>query len=165
METMKSNIEVGVFVLKGNRLVSSKTAADPSKKSRSALGSDLWTSEEGWHGLPVGFVKSGLLHVCRLYGIPRKKVKTAITIEQDGVDRDNGIPLVRLTEGSPVLGTLFGKPRWVVENWKATLKVHYCVDLLHLQDIERLVRMVGLDPDPTCGRGMNYPGPTFIVEP
>ena len=58
-------------------------------------------STEGWHGLPAPAFRAGMIDACRAADIVMTRTKMAVFVEQDGIDKDDGTPLVRLIAAAP----------------------------------------------------------------
>ena len=59
-------------------------------------------SEEGWYGIPASALRAAMVDACRLVGFRMTIAKLSVFVDADGIDADDGQPLVRLTVGTPV---------------------------------------------------------------
>ena len=55
-------------------------------------------SEDGWHGIPAPAFRAAMISACRVAGFVMTKAKLSVFIESDGLDADEGTPLVRITD-------------------------------------------------------------------
>lgn len=135
-------------------------------------------SDEGWLGIPAPAFRAAMVSACRLVGFKMTQAKLAVFVVQDGFDRDDGTPLVRITKGEPIvheghvriaLGTttVVWRPMWR-EGWEAIVKIQYDADMFSEGDITNLLRRVGMQvgvgegrPDSKSSTGMGWG--TFVV--
>jgi hypothetical protein len=59
-------------------------------------------SEQGWYGIPASALRAAMVDACRLVGFKMTIAKLSVFVEADGLDKDDGQPLVKLTVGKPV---------------------------------------------------------------
>lgn len=128
-------------------------------------------SKEGWLGIPAPAFRNALIDACRLVGFKMTHAKLAVWADKDGIDPEDGTPLVRI-EGEPEMhvGTvrnqsgvvdLRARPMW--KEWAATLRLHYDADQFSLLDITNLLHRVGLQvgigegrPNSKSSNGMGW---------
>ena len=53
-------------------------------------------SKEGWYGIPCSALRAALIRACSVSGYQMTRAKLSIFVEPDGIDADDGQPLVRL---------------------------------------------------------------------
>ena len=53
-------------------------------------------SQDGWIGIPASAFRNAMIDACRLIGFKMTLAKLSIFVEADGIDRDEGTPLVRI---------------------------------------------------------------------
>jgi len=113
-------------------------------------------SMEGWDGIPAGAFRNALVDACKLVGFASTAAKKALFIYQDGFDRDEGTPLVRIIGEEPRLlesmvrvGSGLNKtvdiavrPQWL--DWGARLRFQFDADLFTLEDVVNLVSRAGV---------------------
>ena len=58
-------------------------------------------SRQGWCGIPASAFRNAMISACRLVAFKMTLAKLTIFIEADGFDKDEGTPLIRITEGEP----------------------------------------------------------------
>jgi hypothetical protein len=113
-----------------------------------------------------------MISACRLVGFAMTLAKLSIFIEADGYDKDEGTPLVRITEGEPKrlemavrlatgVSDISVRPMW--EEWGALLRIRYDADQFSLQDVTNLLMRVGMQvgicegrPDSKKSAGMGW---------
>lgn len=141
-----------------------------SKKVREARNFDAdveaarHVSREGWDGLHAAAFRNGMIDACRLTDLKMTQARLAIFCVEDGYDRDDGVPLVRIHtvagyEASimPVRnasGTLDLRARPMWRDWKMNVVLEYDADLMSLIDISNLMQRVGLQVG--VGEGRPY---------
>ncbi len=108
-------------------------------------------STEGWCGIPAGAFRSAAISACRLVGFKMTLAKLSIFIEADGLDKVDGVPLVKII-GKPEPNTMAVRnatgvadircrPMW--KKWSVNLRVTYDEDQFSLQDVTNLLARVG----------------------
>lgn len=108
-------------------------------------------SEEGWVGIPAGSFRAAMISACRLVGFRMTLAKLSVFILADGIDKVDGVPLVKI-KGTPKPNTmavrnatgvadLRCRPMW--KEWSVKLRVRYDEDQFSLQDISNLLQRVG----------------------
>jgi len=110
-------------------------------------------SDEGWEGIHAAAFRNGAISACRACGFKMTHAKIAFMVMQDGFDRVDGAPLVRLTEGAaeqwvaPVrnkTGVVDLRCRPMYREWAATLRIRYDAGMLTADDVVNLISRVGL---------------------
>lgn len=118
-------------------------------------------STEGWNGVPAGAFRAAMISACRLVGFKMTLAKLSVFIDADGIDRVDGVPLVKI-EGTPEENTmavrnatgvadLRCRPMW--KEWKIKLRVKYDADQFSLEDVSNLLARVGMQVG--IGEGRN----------
>jgi hypothetical protein len=108
-------------------------------------------SEEGWIGVPAGSFRAAMISACRLVGFKMTLAKLSVFIEADGIDRVDGVPLVKI-KGTPEPNTMAVRnqtgvadircrPMW--REWSIKLRVRFDEDQFSLIDISNLLSRVG----------------------
>ena len=129
-------------------------------------------SEEGWEGIHAAAFRDGAISACRAVGFKMTHAKLAFMVLEDGLDRVDHAPLVRLTEGvaipwtAPVrnaTGVCDLRCRPMYKTWAATLRIRYDAGMLTASDITNLVSRVGKQvgigegrPDSKNSAGLGY---------
>jgi hypothetical protein len=118
-----------------------------------------------------------MVSACRIAGYVMTRAKLAVFIETDGVEKDDGTPLVRIY-GAPHKhegyarndnGSIDVRVRPMWDEWHAFLRVRYDADMLTTTDITNLLMRAGLQvgiaegrPDSKNSTGCGWG--TFTVE-
>jgi hypothetical protein len=106
---------------------------------------------EGWTGVPAGSFRSAMISACRLVGFKMTLAKLSVFIESDGIDKVDGVPLVKII-GTPEpnimavrnatgVADIRCRPMW--KEWEIKLRVRYDEDQFSLTDISNLLSRVG----------------------
>lgn len=151
--------------------------AAKSKKDRSARDYEkemieaTHFLEDGSYGIPASAFRAALISACRLVNFKMTLAKLSVFVESDGLDRSDGIPLVRL-EGECKLNTAHvrnqtgvvdvrARPIW--PEWSATVRVKFDADQFCLTDVTNLLQRVGMQvgigegrPDSRSSAGLGY---------
>lgn len=136
-------------MLSGTR--SNKGQARPPRDFEADYKGAMHVSTKGWVGIPAGSFRQACISACRLVGYKMTLAKLALFIEQDGLDADEGTPLVKI-EGKPRMHEqhvrnatgvvdLRVRPMW--EEWSARLVVRWDGDLFSSKDVLNLLTRVG----------------------
>jgi hypothetical protein len=109
-------------------------------------------SKDGWIGIPAPAFRNAMIDACRLIGFKMTLAKLSIFTEADGIDRDEGTPLVRII-GEPRIHKGFARnatgvadirwrPMW--EDWKANLTMTWDLDQFSAEDVLNLLLRAGI---------------------
>ena len=110
-------------------------------------------SEDGWIGIPAASFRSAMIDACRLVGFKMTLAKQAVFIVADGLDADEGTPLVRFDADEPerfeaITRVSNGQPdvriRPMWRRWNLELTVKYDADVFSKNDIANLLARAGL---------------------
>lgn len=163
MNAMAEKMKAGSQA-KGKRVRESRDFDDDFKQA-------MHISEEGWVGVPAGSFRAAMISACRLVGFKMTLAKLSVFIEADGIDKVDGVPLVRI-EGDPEpnvmavrnatgVADLRCRPMW--KKWSIKLRVKYDEDQFSLQDISNLLLRVGQQvgigegrPDSRASAGLGW---------
>lgn len=149
-----------------------------SRKSRESKDFDALfegakhISDDGWEGIHAAAFRNGAISACRACGFKMTHAKLAFMVMQDGFDRVDGAPLVKLTSGvaeqwvAPVrnrTGVVDLRCRPMYREWEATLRIRYDAGMLAADDVVNLIARVGLQvgigegrPDSKESAGLGY---------
>lgn len=110
-------------------------------------------STAGWYGMPCGAFRKAMVDACRLAGVVMVTAKMTIFIIPDGIDSDDGAPLVRINapaEPDPVqhyVRLASGKPsvavRPMFSKWDAVVTVEFDADFISLNSVVNLLDRAG----------------------
>lgn len=109
-------------------------------------------SEEGWVGIPAAAFRNACVSACRLVGFQMTKAKLSVFVESDGLDKEEGTPLVKI-EGTPEMhighvrnatGVADLRARALWRKWSAVVRIKFDADQFTLTDITNLMARVGL---------------------
>jgi hypothetical protein len=138
-----------------------------------------YISREGWHGMPCSAFRAAAVSACRLAGFHMTVAKKVVFVIQDGYDREDGTPLVRITEGQPHplrmpvrnatgVADIRVRPMW--EEWGAVVTLRFDYDTMSVEDVTNLMDRVGKQcgilegrPDSKKSAGMGW-GMFEVVE-
>lgn len=110
-------------------------------------------SEEGWIGFPAAAFRQAMISACRVAGFQMTKAKLTVFIEADGIDADEGIPLVKLKADRPeqheCVVRVGGykpdiriRPMW--RKWAMDLRIKWDADQFTLEDVYNLLYRAGI---------------------
>lgn len=135
-------------------------------------------STAGWDGIPAASFRKAMIGACRLVDFKMTLAKIALFIEADGIDADEGTPLVKIIseQGPRKLEMLVRnetgvadiriRPQWM--EWGAVLRVRYDASIFSTDDITNLVMRAGMQCGVCEGRPSSESGGTgwglFTIE-
>ena len=135
-------------------------------------------SKEGWLGIPAPAFRNACISACKLVGFVMTRAKLSIFIEADGIDRNDGTPLVKIV-GEPRIheaavrnesgvADIRWRPMW--EEWSALVRVQWDEDQFSATDVMNLMLRAGLQvgigegrPDSPNSMGLGW-GRFEVVE-
>jgi len=144
MNMMKAKQEAGAAAKKGGK----KDARDFQADFKAAQH----VSEEGWVGVPAAAFRAACIDVCRMVGFRMTYAKMSIFIEADGLDKVDGMPLVRLDAGEPEMsmmavrnqtGVADLRPRPMWRKWAVNLRIRFDEDQFSASDVINLLNRAG----------------------
>ena len=145
MDMMTATQEAGSLSKKGKK----RDAKDFDECYRNAMH----VAEDGWCGIPAPAFRNGMISACRIVDFKMTLAKLALFVEADGVDKDDGTPLVKITKGKPhridsqvrnASGVCDIRPRpmWDV-GWQADVLIAYDADQFSAEEVANLMMRVG----------------------
>ena len=164
---IKAKQEAGTTATK-NRKKEAKNFEDCFNESRHI-------SFEGWDGIPAAAFRNACISACRLVGFKMTYAKMSLFVKEDGWDRDEGTPLVRIISDNPprMLESMVRiggitktvdisvRPQWL--DWGARLRFKYDADQFTASDVINLIARAGLQcgicegrPDSSNSTGMGW---------
>jgi hypothetical protein len=129
-------------------------------------------ADEGWEGIHAAAFRNAAISACRACGFKMTHAKLAFMVLQDGFDRVDGAPLVKLTTGEAepwvaptrnATGVVDLRCRPLYRDWSATLRIRYDAGMLTSDDVVNLIARVGLQvgigegrPDSKMSAGLGF---------
>lgn len=128
-------------------------------------------SQQGWLGIPAPAFRNAMISACRLVGIVMTRAKLSVFVESDGIDRNDGTPLVRII-GEPRIhqatvrnetgvADIRWRPMW--EEWSAGVRVTWDEDQFSATDVFNLMLRAGMQvgigegrPDSPNSNGLGW---------
>ncbi len=119
-------------------------------------------SEEGWFGIPASAFRAALIDTCRLVGFHMTKAKMTVFVVADGLDREDGQPLVRLISKKQPRALemtvrvandstdIAVRPQW--PEWEVRLRLNWDNDQFSMNDVANLVHRAGIQVGVGAGR-------------
>lgn len=150
------------FSAKAREQMKAKQAAgSTANKSRQREAKDfeqcyrdaMHVSHQGWHGIPAPAFRNAMISACRTVGFKMTLAKLSVFVEADGLDKDDGTPLVKITKGEPHyfeslvknesgVADIRPRPMWD-EGWQARVVVRFDADQFTVEDVVNLMLRVG----------------------
>lgn len=107
--------------------------------------------EDGRYGIPCAAFRSAMIDACRAAGFQMTKAKMSIVCLPDGIDVDEGTPLVHL-KGEPEriesavrlesgVASIAIRPMW--REWQATVTLQWDADQFGISDVANLLSRAG----------------------
>lgn len=128
-------------------------------------------AEEGWYGIPAAAFRNGMISACRTVDYVMTRAKLAAFVLADGIDKDDGTPLVRII-GTPERHTTYARPangsvdirvRPMWKRWSCKVRVRFDADMFRQEDVANLLMRVGQQvgvgegrPDSKKSAGMGW---------
>ncbi len=162
---MRAAMEAGSTSKKGKK-------REPKNFER-AYEEAIHRAPEGWAGIPAPAFRNAMISACKTAGFFMSRAKLALFILADGVDADDGTPLVRITKGEPRYAEHFvrnqsgvcdlrPRPLWET-GWEAVVRVRFDADQFTLVDVANLLARSGIQvgigagrPDSANSNGMGW---------
>lgn len=121
-------------------------------------------SDEGWAGFPASAFRASAIRACSLVNFKMTMAKMSIFVEGDGLDREDGTPLVRIYGDKDAFqmycrnatGVIDIRSRPMFKKWAATLKIKFDADQFSAVDVINLFARCGQQ----VGIGAGRPGST-----
>ena len=128
-------------------------------------------SKEGWLGIPAPAFRNAMISACRLIGFKMTHAKLSVWTEADGIDWNDGTPLVRII-GEPRIheatvrnetgvADIRWRPMW--EEWSALVRITWDEDQFSSTDVGNLMMRAGLQvgigegrPDSPKSNGLGW---------
>jgi hypothetical protein len=143
-QAMKSKMLAGSTAKKG-------TKREPRDFDADFIGAQH-ISEEGWIGIPAAAFRKAMIDVCRAVNFKMTHAKMSVFIESDGLDKVDGMPLVKLIAGEPErlematrnatgVPDIRVRPMW--RKWGAKVRIRFDADQFTATDVVNLLSRAG----------------------
>ena len=109
-------------------------------------------SEAGWNGLPAPAFRNACIDVCRMVGFKMTHAKMSIFFEADGLDVQDGTPLIKIIGPKPektempvrnATGVVDIRVRPMWRQWGAKLRLRFDADQFTASDVINLLSRAG----------------------
>ena len=128
-------------------------------------------SQEGWIGIPAPSFRNAMISACRVIGFKMTLAKLSIFVDADGLDADEGTPLVKivgeprvhesLVKNETGVADIRWRPMW--EKWEASVRVRWDAGQFSAQDVVNLMARAGMQvgigegrPDSANSNGLGW---------
>jgi hypothetical protein len=178
------NLQVAEFLIEGNapfvqckfsakvmnEMVAKQEAGSTAKKGAKRDAKDfdalylaaMHESEEGWRGIPATAFRQALISACRVVGFAMTRAKLSLFCVQDGFDKNDRTPMVKITKGKPHkhlqyvrnasgVADIRSQAMWD-QGWQAIVRIRFDADQFTLEDVANLLMRAGLQVGIGCGR-------------
>ena len=133
-----------------------RSARDYDKEAEDAR----YRSFEGWEGMNAAAFRAAMISACRLVGFKMTMAKLTAFVEEDGFDKNDGLPLVRIYGESNTYtahtrnatGVVDVRSRPMYRKWAAKLCIRYDMDQFKMADVLNLLSRVGMQVGIGAGR-------------
>lgn len=113
-------------------------------------------STEGWLGIPAPAFRNAMISACKLCGIVMTRAKLSVFVMADGIDKEDGTPLVRIygdkdnphihrasVRNESGVADIRWRPMWDAGHWRAKVKVRWDLDQFSATDVINLMWRAG----------------------
>jgi len=147
-EQMKAKQEAGGTAKKS-------TKREPKDFNQCYLDAMYMPSKSKWPNgaIPATAIKAAMIAACRLVDFKMTEAKQCVYIEAEDYDKDEGIPLIKITKGKPhkfeqALRVANGNPDIRIRpmwnpGWEAVIRIVYDADRFTLGDVANLLLRAG----------------------
>lgn len=164
-EQMKSTQEAGQTAKKGKK-------RDP-KDFQACYEGAQHISTEGWPGIPATSFRNAMISACRVVGFQMTRAKLSVFAIADGIDKNDGSPLVKITKGEPHycehsvrnesgVCDIRARAMWD-PGWEASLQIRFDSEQFTIEDVSNLLMRAGIQvgigegrPDSKRSCGMDW---------
>lgn len=103
--------------------------------------------------IPATAIKAAMVSACRLVDFKMTDAKQCVYVEADGYDKDEQIPLLKITKGKPKhfeqvvrnetgVADIRARPMWDA-GWEAVIRITFDADRFTLKDVANLLHRAG----------------------
>ena len=123
-------------------------------------GSMHVAAKGGWNGIPASAFRAAMISACRVVGFQMTRAKLSVFVEADGIDSDDGQPLIRIY-GKPERRDMAVKladgstdivSRGFFFPWHVDLRVKWDGDQFSADDVMNLLARAGQQVGVGAGR-------------
>lgn len=118
-------------------------------------------SKEGWIGINAASFRNAMISACRTVNFKMTIAKLSIFVEHDGLEIQDGTPLVRITKGEPErfesavrnqtgVADIRCRPMW--REWELNLRIKFDADQFSASDVANLLARAGQQVGVGAGR-------------
>jgi hypothetical protein len=127
--------------------------AKPARDFVSDFKAAQHRSAEGWCGIPCPAFRNAMIDACRLVQFEMTRAKMAVFCEEDGIDIEDGTPLVKILAAEPEMSTMMvrnatgvvdirARPMW--RTWAADVRIFFDADQFTPTDVVNLLMRAGM---------------------
>lgn len=109
-------------------------------------------SKQGWYGIPAPAFRNAMISACRIVGFKMTIAKLSVFVEADGIDADDGTPLVRImgepraheamVRNATGVADIRWRPMW--EEWSAVVRARWDSAQFSASDVVNLLARAGM---------------------
>ena len=167
------------------KMMETQEAGERAKKGKKRTPKDfnavyegaMHIAKGGWHGIPASSLRAAMISACRVVGFQMTRAKLCVFVEAEGIDQDDGQPLVRI-HGKPRRRDMAVKladgstdiiARPFFDEWHANVTLKWDGDMFSAADVLNLLSRAGQQvgigsgrPDSKASTGMGWG--TFRVD-
>jgi hypothetical protein len=145
MQALMAKMQLGSQTKKGNKR--------PPRDFDAQFIAAQHISEEGWNGVPAAALRNACIDACRMVGFKMTHAKMSIFVEQDGFDKYQGHPLIKLDAPPPersematrnATGVVDVRVRPMWRKWRLPVRVRFDEDQFSAQDVINLIARAGV---------------------
>ena len=144
MQAMMAKHAAGSTAKKGAK----REARDFDEDFRQAMH----VADEGWIGVPAAALRNACIDVCRMVGFKMTHARMSIFVEADGIDKVDGMPLIKLNAGEPEktematrnatgVADIRIRPMW--RKWRLHVVFRFDADQFTASDVVNLIARAG----------------------
>jgi len=109
-------------------------------------------AKEGWDGIPCAAFRNSMIAACRTVGFAMTISKLSVFVVADGIDRESGQPLTKITKGKPhqhrapcrnASGVIDIRARPMWDEWEAVVRLRWDGDQFSENDVANLLARAG----------------------
>ncbi|HWO88836.1 MAG TPA: hypothetical protein VNL98_06775 [Gemmatimonadales bacterium] len=112
----------------------------------------MYMTADGRNGIPAAAFRNAMIDACRLAGLKMTEARMTVFVEHDGIDVNDGTPLVYIngtpeplilpTRNQTGVADIRVRPCW--RTWSAELRIAYDADQINAESVANLLLRAGL---------------------